>query len=244
MNMQQQSMMQQRREFLLKALSAGALVGGLGWQQQALAGWFGSRPKKLPKGQSIFELDGKVLVNGRPANRHTPISANDQIETAPGGKIVYAVGQNAYILRERSILEMQGKQLLTRGLRLISGAMLGVFGKRRDALTMRSRDATIGIRGTALYSEIFQTRSYVCTCYGDVRIQALQDPGQSENILATHHDSPRWVSSNTSSGMPLIQAAPMFNHDDLELILLEALVGREVPFATPVEPVDSMDSAY
>ncbi|MGJ8668290.1 MAG: hypothetical protein ACSHXK_02270 [Oceanococcus sp.] len=235
---------EQRRQFLLNALSTGALVGGLGWQSEVVAGWFGRRPRKLPADQSIYELEGKVLINGRSATKSSLIRANDRIETAPGGKIVYAVGNNAYILRERSILEMQGKDLLTQGLRLVSGAMLGVFGKRQSALVLRSRSATIGIRGTALYNEIFDDRTYLCTCYGQTRIQALNNPEQREDVFSQHHDAPRWIKQSASNGENLIQAAPMINHSDMELVMLEALVGREVPFATPLEPVDGMPSAY
>ncbi len=233
-----------RRDFLLQALSSGALIGGLGWQSQVLAGWFGSRPRKMPQGRSIFELEGRVLVNGKNARKDTLIRSSDTVETAPGGKIIFAVGQNAYVLRERSVLEMEGKDLLVRGLQLISGAMLGVFGKRRDPLTMRARNATIGIRGTALYSEIFPERSYVCTCYGEVELQAGNQPEQRERVRSRHHDAPRWVSQTAKAGIPLITPAPMMNHSDLELMLLEALCGREVPFATPLEPVDGTSSGY
>ncbi len=224
-----------RRQFLLHALSSGMLVGGLGWQASALAGWFGKRPKKLPEGQSIFTMQGRVLVNGQSARRDTPIEATDQVEVGPGGQLIFAVGDNAYVLRERSILELGGKALFVNAMQLISGAVLGVFGKRTEPLTVHTRTATIGIRGTALYTAIHPGRTYACTCYGRSQLAAKAAPDQAEDIESKHHDEPRWI-LDQAAGANHILPAPMIDHSDMELMILEALCGREVPFATPPMP--------
>ena len=124
-------------------------------------------------------------------------------------------------------------------------AITGLIGQRnKNAFSVNTPVATIGIRGTALYSQVFDQRSYVCTCYGQTELQALAAPQQREQIESLHHDAPRWIAAQGRSGEALISPAPMFNHSDMELMLLEALVGREVPFATPVEPVDGPASGY
>jgi hypothetical protein len=40
---------------------------------RVLAQVFGSRPERLPSGQSIYHISGAVTVNGAPATLQTPI---------------------------------------------------------------------------------------------------------------------------------------------------------------------------
>lgn len=220
-----------RRELLVKALSLGLFAGGMGWNLPALAQLFGRVPRKLPEGRSIFELRGKVLVNGVQATRETRIGPTDKVETRDGGLLIAAVGGTAFILRERSSLELDGKAMLVRGMRLVSGKLLTVFGKRsRDEYaTMRTAVATIGIRGTGVYAEADPEKTYLCTCYGTTEIASETDPTQTETIAATHHDAPRYVLAEPDSGRRIVPA-PFINHTDLELMTIEAIVGRQVPF--------------
>jgi len=220
-----------RRAFLLRALSSGALVGGLGWNSQLLAGWFGGVPGKMPEGKSIFDMRGDVRVNGVPANYDTRIGARDRITTGEGSYVITAVGQTAFILREKSALEMSGKELFVRSMKLVSGALLGVFGKRReqDELRLSTPIATIGIRGTGVYSESDPDKSYICTCYGTTDIGSALNPQAATRVTATHHDAAKYVLRDADAGQ-LIVPAPFKNHTDLELMTIEALVGRKVPF--------------
>ena len=218
-----------RRRFLLQALSTGLLVGGLGWQREALAGLFGELPGRLPEGRSIFSLEGEVWVNGQRANRQTLIGPQDHVRTGKGASLVAVVGQDALILRERSELQLDAGRATRQFFRLVSGAMLTVFGKRDRDLAVATPTATIGIRGTGVYFEVDPEKTYVCTCYGRVRIAAADDAAVSEEIVAQHHDAPRYVLAKPQDGRRIVPAAFQW-HTDLELMTLEALVGREVPF--------------
>lgn len=225
-----------RREFLVRALGSGAFVGGMGWNREALAGWFGGVPGKMPEGKSIFDMKGEVLVNGKPASYDTRVSASDRITTGEGSYVITAVGHTAFILRERSTLEMGGAELFVRSMRLVSGALLSVFGRRRaeDALKLATPVATIGIRGTGVYSEVMPDMSYVCTCYGTTEIASASDPRATETVTTTHHNAAKYILKEPDSGK-LIVPAPFKNHTDLELMTIEALVGRKVPFAMQEE---------
>ena len=182
-----------RRALLVKAMSIGLFTGGMGWNLPAMAQLFGRVPRKLPQGKSIFELRGKVLVNGVAATRDTQITPNDKIETSPGAMLIAAIGGTAFIMRERSSMELDGKDVLVRGMRLLSGKLLTVFGKRNqdEYATMRTAVATIGIRGTGVYAEADPEKTYFCTCYGTTQVAAEKDPTQSETIVSRHHDAPR-----------------------------------------------------
>lgn len=210
-----------RRAFLLKALAAGLLaVGGI---PAARAQLFGRRPQKLPAGQSVYEATGSVTVNGQAATRATRIGATDRIETGKGAQLIFVVGFDAFLLREASRLELSGVGGIVNTMRLATGALLSVFGAGAKRLVTTT--SASGIRGTGIYVESEPERSYVCTCYGEVLISTLDNANVSERIVSKHHDAPRYVMKGR------IEPAPFINHTDVELALIEALVGRTPPFS-------------
>ncbi|MBL6750624.1 MAG: FecR domain-containing protein [Nevskia sp.] len=228
-----------RREFLIAALKLGLFAGGLGWRRPALADFFGQVPSKLPQGRSIFDLRGDVRVNGEPARKETVVAAGDRVTVGKGGHAVFAVGDSAFIVREDSDLQMSGSKLLVRGLRLLTGALLSVVGRRDDSsgLGVTTQTATIGIRGTGFYTEADAARTYFCTCYGVTNVAAGSSPGSNETIVSRHHDAPRYILAAPESGQYIVPA-PFLNHTDLELMILEALVGRTVPFGIATKAYD------
>jgi len=214
-----------RRAFLLKALAAGLLAsGGI---PGASAQLFGRRPQKLPAGSSIYETTGSVTVNGRAATAATRIGAADRIETAKGAQLIFVVAADAFIMRENTRLVLAGKDPVVGTMRLATGALLSVFG--RGVKRVITATATIGIRGTGLYVESDPDRSYVCNCYGTIDIAAADDPSVTERIVSKHHDSPRYVLK--AGAARRIRPASFINHTDLELTLIESLVGRTPPFS-------------
>jgi hypothetical protein len=224
-----------RRDFLVKALSVGALAGGLGWNRAALADLFGKLPGRLREGQSIFEMKGDVLVNGKSADRSTIIGPSDKITTGANSYLIAAVGSNAFIVRDNSALELSGGARAVKSVfRLITGKFLGVFGKLsgNETLSVTTPVATVGIRGTGLYAESDAEKTYLCTCYGSTQLASVADPKATEQVVSQHHDAPRYILAQPDGGKRIIPA-PFINHTDLELMTLEALVGRKVPFGLP-----------
>lgn len=213
-----------RRAFLLKALAAGLLAAG--GVAGARAQIFGRRPQPLPAGRSVYEAIGTVSVNGQPVGEATRIGAGARIETGAGAQLVFVVGSDAFLMRQNSRLELAGSGFVVSAMRLATGALLSVFG--RGARRLITPTSTIGIRGTGLYVESDPERSYVCTCYGETQVSAADDPGVTERIVARHHDAPRYVLKPGPGRR--IQPAPFINHTDVELALIEALVGRTPPF--------------
>jgi hypothetical protein len=215
-----------RRAFLLKALAAGLLsAGGI---SGAAAQLFGKRPGRLPAGQSVYEATGPVTVNGQAATGATRIAPGDRVETGAGAQLIFVVGADAFILREESRVEISGASGVIGIARLATGALLSVFGRGTPKRVI-TPTSTIGIRGTGLYVEARPDRSYVCNCYGEIEIAAADDPGVAERIVSKHHDAPRYVLK--AGAAKRIQPAPFINHTDLELTLVESLVGRTPPFS-------------
>lgn len=226
-----------RRDFLISALAAGIYTSTA--PSAALAQFWGKRPSKMANPHSFHQLVGDVLVNATQASISTRVKPGDKLRTGPNSKAIFVVGQDAFSLGENSELKLDGEILkndnpVVKAFSLFSGRLLTVFG--RTGHTVSTPQATIGIRGTGVYLEAQADRSYICTCYGKVDIHAKADSRQQTTVTSTHHDQPLWVYGSNSAvfAQPqqntLIQAAPMQNHTDMELVMLEALVGRRVPF--------------
>jgi hypothetical protein len=229
-----------RRALLVQALGMGVLAGGSGWSASAYATLFGRAPFKLPDGMSIFDMKGTVTVDGKPVTSATVLTGREVIESGPGGHLVAVVGKDAFILREHSRLEMNVGKAARSVFRLVTGAMLSVFGKRGadDGVTLQTPIATLGIRGTGAYLESDPDKSYVCLCYGTAQLASVADPSQNELAVSKHHDMPKYVLAKPDGGKVIVPA-PFKDHTDLELMTLEALVGRKVPFAMPGNEYDA-----
>ncbi|MFH1604347.1 MAG: hypothetical protein ABIH03_10625 [Pseudomonadota bacterium] len=212
------SFARRRREWLRRALLGGAALPLL--LRDGLAA------RERPSG--MVSIKGDVLINGGATRTGALVRPGDSVVTAPGGSAVFVVGSDAFLLREASELLSSGGEVLIASLRLVTGKLLSVFGRGPRLITTPT--ATIGIRGTGIYIEAGIERSYVCTCYGVVDLQASNMPEARETVRANHHDAPRYIYAHGEMPIKMIEQAPVVNHTDAELIMLEALVGREPPF--------------
>ncbi len=262
----EQRLIGSRRDFLVQALSLGWLAGGVGWNSPALAALFGKLPGKLPAGKSVFEVKGEVLINGKRVTESTVIQPTDKITTGANSYLIAAVGANSFILRDKSVLDLGGSNPLKQVMRLISGKFLGVFGKlgKDKSLSLNTPIATIGIRGTGVYAESDPDKTYLCTCYGTTEMAAATDydfggggapaarprkpkvdtaPVELAQVTAKHHDAPKYILAQADAGKR-ITPAPFINHTDLELMTLEALVGRKTPFGLPASEYEAPRREY
>ena len=216
-----------RRDFLVRALAAGFFASGPAASILQPVYAMGKVPKELVPGKSVYDVQGEVLANGQPVTLDTQIPPNARLQTGPDGTLIFAVGQDAFLMRENSQLRLAGNNTVVDTINLIAGKLLSVFGKTTHEVN--TTVATIGIRGTGVYVESDPEKSYVCTCYGTTVISSIEDPGSTATVTAQHHDEPKYVLAAGSSGERVIPG-PFINHTDAELALLEALVGRETPF--------------
>lgn len=212
----------QRRLLLNRLATGGALAAAAPFLiRNALA--MGSRQYT----QGFHKLEGSVFINSKPAALGMAVKPGDKVTTGPNSLAVFVVDRDAYMLRSESHLEISaGTNVMS--LKLLAGKMLSVFDKGAKKIVMPT--ATIGIRGTAIYAEADALRSYLCTCYGTVDIQASSNPSVQETVVTKRHDAPRYI---YASGEQLIAKAPVINHTDDELFMLEALVGRMPGFFSP-----------
>ena len=175
----------------------------------------------------IHQIEGDVFINQVKINSSTMIRNGDEIVVSPAGKLVFSLGKDAFLLRGGTTLQVYSQQedTLVSALRLVGGAVLGVFGKRKTTTRIYTSTATIGIRGTAVYAAISPKQLYTCTCYGhtDLIVGLAKD-----DVIATHHNA--HIVTTTKNGHAQMKAFEVLDHNDDELRMLEALVGRKPVF--------------
>jgi hypothetical protein len=137
---------------------------------------------------------------------------------------VVVVGADAFLLRSQTTIEVKGREGILSEMLVASGQVLSVFAKKPVAI--KAATASIGIRGTGAYLEVEPASVYFCLCYGDALVEG---PGMAEKaVKTTHHEQPLILLQD--GGVMRAEPGPFRNHSDAELIMLEALVGREPPF--------------
>ena len=203
-----------RRQFLAASVAAGAAL-------------------VLPRGASaasIHELEGNVSVNGKPATSATRVRAGDVIETGPDSKLVFALGADAFLLRERSVLKLErptsSSKVAVASLRLETGALLAAFGKGSHLIETSVAAGTAGTRNTAVYLEARDENTYFCACYGAVELR--DKTGRQRRLIVSSYHTPNLVYAQATAGR-LLAPAPFQDHTDAELIMLDSLVGRTSP---------------
>lgn len=212
-----------RRAWLAKLAAGGVLASSPLLIRNALA------MAERPVAPGFHRMEGAVLLNNKPPRPGAQIAPGDSVTTGRGGMAVFVVERDAFLLRANSQVEVVAGGTAVRTMRVLTGKMLSVFGRGEKKIVLPT--ATLGIRGTGAYVEAEPERSYVCTCYGEVEIQSATNPNARETVKTRHHDAPRFIYA--ASRGALIQPAPVLNHTDAELIMLEALVGRVPPFYDP-----------
>ncbi len=183
--------------------------------------------------QGVRTAQGEVAINGRPAEPGTLVRPGDTIVLGNGALATFVVGEDAFLMRGSSHAELIGSGVLVSALQLVTGKLLGVFGRGGERRLVTAT-ATIGIRGTGAYIEAEPRRTYFCLCYGTADVAATMG-GARESYSTRHHESPRYIYGDGRKRA--IVPASVANHTDSELILLESLAGRSPPQSFMDSPV-------
>jgi hypothetical protein len=204
-----------RRELLQWAAAFGA-AGASGLMREVLAAG------DLPPG--LHRLDGTVAINGKPAQAGAKVNLGDRVATGPKSSAVVVLKGDALLMRADTVIEVKGESGLLTDMLVATGRVLSVFAKK--PVNIKAASATIGIRGTGAYIEVDPGSVYFCLCYGEALVDGPQM--QTRTVKTTHHEQPLLLTER--GGVLAAEPGPFRNHTDDELIMLEALVGREPPF--------------
>jgi hypothetical protein len=176
---------------------------------------------------TIHKFQGSVTINKKALTLNSVIRSGDEIIVSHDGELVFSMGEDAFLVRGGSTLQVYSEEnsVLVSALRLVTGAMLGVYGKRKSTTRIYTATATIGIRGTAVYAAVTPEKLYTCTCYGHTDLIVGLDKA---DVIATHHNA--HVVTTGNNGSSQMKAFEVIDHSDDELRMLEALVGRKPVF--------------
>lgn len=196
---------------------------------QAAAAWTalgGFTAAQAQQRSNIVELTGDAQINGTPLTPQHVIQTGDQIQTGPGANLVFVLGNASFQVRQNTRMGVERGDTLNfvSVLRLISGAVGSVWGKGASR-QVATPTATIGIRGTGVYTEVFpeqDNRTYFCNCYGTVDVA-----GGNENMVSTadYHQS-FWIAAQPTPEGRYVRPAAAINHTDEELEFLARLIDQ------------------
>lgn len=175
--------------------------------------------------EGVNKVSGNLYINGKLAIPGDSVPLGATVTTDSASEAVVVVGGHAFLVHEKTEVVMPGAQIANDVMTLVAGKLLSVFDE--GPKTLNTPFASIGIRGTGIYMDADATRLYVCLCYGAADFVA-PDGRLLERLTTEHHDSPRYI--HPPGGAKTIEPAPVFDHTDDELKMLEWAVGRDVPF--------------
>lgn len=166
------------------------------------------------------KISGEVYVNDKKTTSNAVINVGDFVKTGQKSKVKFNIGNDAFMAKENTKFSVTQKEGV-KTLNVVSGGVLAVFGEGGQH-EVKTENMTAGIRGTGVYLEQLEGKSYFCTCYGETD---LKSHTAHENLLATHHNMV-WVKQDGT----IKPEGKMLGHTDDELRELEAMVGRIPPF--------------
>lgn len=205
----------------------------LGLGAAAAAGLLAAPFAAAQRRDSIHDLRGTVRVNGQAIDRAAVIRPGDTVLTTSDGYVVFTIGDDAFMLRERSELRIESAagDAFVGALRLVTGALGAAFGRRsRGTVRIVAPTVTAGIRGTACYLETRGEGTYFCTCHGRIELDAAATAGTTPMMVSTRrHDSPYMVLAQPREGT-VYQPASFETHTDDEIDMLERCVDRRAPW--------------
>jgi hypothetical protein len=184
-------------------------------------------PARAQGAARIDTLRGEVRVNGRRIGADAVIRAGDRIATGADGFVAFVLGRDAFMLRSRGELQFDpgSESFLVTGLRLLTGALGAVFGRRTGAgVKIFAPTVTAGIRGTGCYVEARGDSTYFCTCYGTIDMASSANPRERITATCRHHDAPSLFLSRPRDGALILPAA-METHSDEEMERLAHAAG-------------------
>ena len=167
---------------------------------------------------------GKILVNGKPLRSRQQIKINDTVQAiGKDSSVEFSIDQDAFKVSNDATITFQGHKRVS-SIDVKAGQMLAAFKKGRPR-TIKTMNATMGIRGTAIYLDAKKRQTEFCTCYGKTTVYENDHKKSVKKVSATHH-YPLMIKNGKVSKMNPTKPS----HTDNELRKLEAMVGRKPAF--------------
>lgn len=213
-----------RRRLLLRA----AALTGIATLHPVLAIRNVLAMANVPPIPGIRTLKGTITINRKPGKVGDTVAPGDTLVTGPESEAVVVHNRDALLIRANTRLRIDSDDAtLIKAMRVTAGAVLSVWGWRNQSIDIATPIASIGIRGTGIYVDSRPDYTYACTCYGVADLAPVVAPDKVQSVRTTYHDAPFYIYPDPATPF---EQAPVINHTDDELIMLEWLFRRTPPF--------------
>lgn len=179
-------------------------------------------PAQTLAGTGIHKLQGDVFINNRRASTESRIRAGNRIVVAHDGELTFSIGQDAFLLKGGTAVELVGGTTLS-SLRLLTGSVLASLGTRSKPFNLVSSMAIVAVRGGAVYLSAEPHRLYTWTRYGQSELRF----GRQRQAVSASDTAYEIVRDSAGVSM---QSMQVHEQMDDELRMLESLVGRTPAF--------------
>ena len=175
----------------------------------------------------IQRIEGKVLLNKKPATQGTLVKSADEITTLPNSKAVVLYEDEVYQIRENTTFVLPSGVNKDNSSNLVTGSVLAAFTPGKPRKMKIGGLATLSIRGTGIYARSDNEGVHYCLCYGHSNLASHNHSVDLDTVSKFHKDLIVLKDGNIRT--PKFTERKL-DHTSRENIELEKLLNRPSPF--------------
>ena len=175
----------------------------------------------------IQRIEGKVLLNKKPATQGTLVKSADEITTLANSKATVLYEDEVYQIRENTTFLLPSGFNKDNSSNLVTGSVLAAFTPGKPRKMKIGGLATLSIRGTGIYARSDNEGVHYCLCYGHSTLASHDHSVDLDTVSKFHKDLIVLKDGNIRT--PKFTERKL-DHTSLENIELEKLLNRPSPF--------------
>jgi hypothetical protein len=175
----------------------------------------------------IQRIEGKVLLNKKPASQGALVKSADEITTLPNSKAVVLYEDEVYQVRENTTFILPSDINKDNTSNLVTGSVLAAFTPGKPRKMKIGGLATLSIRGTGIYARTDNEGVHYCLCYGHSTLASHDHSVDLDTTSKFHKDLIVLKDGNIRT--PKFTERKL-DHTSRENIELEKLIHRTSPF--------------
>ena len=175
----------------------------------------------------IQKIEGKVLLNKKPATQGTLVKSADEITTLANSKATVLYEDEVYQIRENTTFLLPSGFNKDNSSNLVTGSVLAAFTPGKPRKMKIGGLATLSIRGTGIYARSDNEGVHYCLCYGHSTLASHDHSVDLDTVSKFHKDLIVLKDGNIRT--PKFTERKL-DHTSLENIELEKLLNRPSPF--------------
>ena len=175
----------------------------------------------------IQKIEGKVLLNKKPATQGALVKSADEITTLPNSKAVVLYEDEVYQIRENTTFVLPSGVNKDNTSNLVTGSVLAAFTPGKPRKMKIGGLATLSIRGTGIYARSDNEGVHYCLCYGHSTLASHDHSVDLDTASKFHKDLIVLKDGNIRTPKFTERKLDHTSRDNIEL---EKLINRPSPF--------------